>query len=102
MTERRRRISDIIPAVDDDGARHSRRFALNADVTFLQPANTTGVALDANNTGMRVVVDSPIEVGSRCIAVVQLADGGETHERAEVVWSERSSSGWVVGLKFAG
>jgi hypothetical protein len=41
-------------------------------------------------------------VGSRCIAVVQLANGGETHERAEVVWTERSKRGWVVGLKFAG
>ena len=102
MSERKRRISDIMPKVEDDGPRESRRFALNADVTFLQPANTTGVTLDANASGMRVVVDAPMEVGSRCIAVVQLADGGETHERAEVVWSERSARGWVVGLRFAG
>lgn len=102
MSERQRRISDIIPSVEDDGPRESRRFALNADVHFLQPEGTTGVTLDANATGMRVIVDSPMEVGSRCIAVVALADGDETHERARVVWSERSPRGWVVGLEFAG
>ena len=101
MTERGRRISDIIPKVDDEGARTSRRFALNADVTFLQPARMTGVALDASESGMRVVVDTPLEVGARCIAVVQLASGGETHERAEVIWSRRSPRGWIIGLRFA-
>ena len=101
MEERRRRISDIIPRAQDDGPRASRRFALSADVTFLQPANTVGVALDANATGMRVVVDTPIAVGARCIAVVQLADGGETHERAKVIWTERSPQGWMIGLEFA-
>ncbi len=97
-----RRISDIIPRqTDDQGLRESKRFALNAEVTFLQPPNTQGVAIDANSTGMRVVVDAPIAVGSRCIAVVELADGAQTHERAEVVWAERSAQGWVVGLRFA-
>ena len=100
--DKQRRISDIIPRVADDGARTSRRFALEASVTFLQPSRVTGVAIDANATGMRVALDSPLDVGIRCIAVVELADGGETHERAEVVWAEPKDDGWVVGLRFAG
>lgn len=100
MSERKRRISDIIPAVQGQGIA-GRNVALDADVRFLQPADTIGVAIDANATGMRVVVDNPIAVGSRCIAVVQLTDGDETHERARVVSSERSPRGWIVGLEFA-
>ncbi len=101
MSERSRRISDIIPCVQDDGPRQTRRFALDADITFLQPANTLGVTVDANASGMRVIVDAPMKVGARCIARVQLADGAETHERVEVVWSQRSPRGWMVGLRFA-
>jgi hypothetical protein len=102
MTERMRRISDIIPRIEADEqpeGQRARRFVLDAEVKFLQPARMTGFALDASETGMRVVLDAPLAVGSRCIAVVELASGA-THERVEVVWSRRSARGWEVGLKF--
>jgi hypothetical protein len=103
MGERQRRISDIIPKIEPElegEGERARRFVLNAEVRFLQPANMTGFALDASETGMRVVLDAPLAVGARCIAVVQLASG-PTHERVEVVWTRRSPRGWEVGFKFA-
>lgn len=95
-----RRVSDTIPKVDDDGARSSRRIPMDADVRFLHPYTALGVIVDVNDTGMRVVVDEPLEEGDRCVAVVQLADGEETHERAEVVWVRRTTRGWMMGLRF--
>jgi hypothetical protein len=96
---RPRRISDTIArVVDDQGSR--RRVPIRADVTFLQPAHATGVTLDADETGMRVLVDCALRPGDRCIAVVQLPDGEETHERATVLWARRSSHGWVAQLEF--
>ena len=97
---RPRRISDTLPKVDDDGARSTRRIPVEADVRFLHPYTSIGVTVDANETGMRVVVDEPLHPGDRCVAVVQLADGEETHERAEVVWVRRTSRGWMMGLRF--
>jgi hypothetical protein len=95
-----RRISDIIPKVDDEvGERSSQRLSLNADVTFLHPPGLSGVALDASDSGMRVVLDQPIHPGERCIVLVHL-QGGDTHERAKVVWLRRQREGWVCGLEF--
>jgi hypothetical protein len=96
-----RRISDIIPKIDDDGQRGARRFRLNADIEFVSPANTSGIALEASHEGMRVLVDAPLAVGTRCIAVVQLQSGEKVHERAEVMWLRRSRRGWIAGLSFA-
>ncbi|MEZ4443932.1 MAG: PilZ domain-containing protein [Polyangiaceae bacterium] len=100
---KQRRISDIIPKVVDDevGKRASGRVPFDADIRFLHPGDVTGVAVDASEGGLRVVTASRLEPGTRCIAVVQLADGEETHERMEVVWSHRSAEGWVAGLAFA-
>jgi PilZ domain len=97
---RRRRISDIIPKVTAE-EEPGRRVPLDAEVTFLQPAEMSGVAVDANEQGMSVETDGPLEPGTRCIAVVQLPDGEETHERLRVVWSRRSARGWITGLAFA-
>ena len=99
MVPQRRRISDTLPKVDD--VETETRFPIDADVVFLQPAGLTGVALEASRTGMRVVVDSPLELGQRCVAVVQLPSGEETHERAEVVAVERGQNGWIADLVFA-
>ena len=101
MVPQRRRISDTLPKVEDDEVESETRFPIDADVVFLQPAGLTGVALEASRTGMRVVVDSPLELGQRCVAVVQLQTGEETHERAEVVAIERGQNGWVADLVFA-
>ena len=103
MTEnekRARRISDTIPAVRDLRRRRSRRVPLDADVTFLQPAETTGLTVDASPTGLRVIVNAEMRPGDKCVAVVQLPTGEEMHERARVVWTKRASSGWMTGLEF--
>jgi hypothetical protein len=96
---KRRRISDTIPKVDGEQA--LPRVRLNAPITFLQPAETSGVAIDATHTSLRVVVDGPLEPGQRCVAIVQLSNGEETHERMQVLWSRRSTQGWVATLEFA-
>jgi PilZ domain-containing protein len=95
-----RRISNIVPKVDDPlGERSSERVAINANVTFLHPPGLSGMVIDASDTGMRVVVDQPLHPGDRCIVLVHLA-GGDTHERAKVVWLKRQREGWVCGLEF--
>ena len=73
---------------------------LEADIEFLHPTRMTGVTVDASDTGFRVIVDAPLEPGTRCVALVQLPSGEETHERATVVWSRRATQGWLVGLEF--
>lgn len=98
---RRKRISDTIPIVEDDGVRSSVRVPVSAPVVFLHPSNARGTTLDVSDTGMRVVLDRPLRPGDRCVAVVQPEEGGaETHERAEVVWSRLTEDGWMVGLRF--
>jgi hypothetical protein len=100
VVPQRRRISDTLPKVEADDE-EEKHYPLDADITFLQPAGLTGVALEASRTGMRVVVDSPLELGQRCVAVVQLPTGEELHERAEVVALRRGPNGWVADLVFA-
>jgi hypothetical protein len=102
--ERERRISDLIPKADDadeDGQRETKRIPLDADVTFIHPAEISGVALDASEGGLKVVTEKPLHPGTRCIALVQLPSGDETHERMEVVWTKRTTQGWVAGLSFS-
>lgn len=99
--QQRRRISDTLPKVDTEHELGTRSFPLDADIIFLQPAGLTGVALEASHMGMRVVTDSPLEPGQKCVAVVQLPSGEELHERAEVIWSRRGPNGWIAGLVFA-
>lgn len=96
-----RRISDIIPKVDDNGVRSSQRVPLDASVTFLQPEGITARAVDANHAGMRIVADEPLSPGQKCIALVRLASGDDLHERMEVVWTRRAEDGWEIGLEFA-
>jgi hypothetical protein len=99
---RRRRISDTLPkVVEEPTPGEARRYRIDADIRFLQPAGLTGVTIDATHTEMTVVVDSPLRPGQRCVAVVQLATGEELHERAEVVWAKRAPNGWMAGLSFA-
>ena len=102
MSGRPKRISDTIPVVTDDGQRRTQRVPLNAAVTFLHPEGVHGQTIDANADGMRVVTDGPLKPGDRCVAIVHLETGDETHERLEVIWSRRGSRGWEAGLKFAG
>jgi len=97
---RRRRISDTIPKVEDDGVRSSRRLPVEADIEFLHPSHMTGVTIDASASGLRAIVDSRLEPGTRCVALVQLPSGEETHERVKVVWARRAAQGWLVGLEF--
>ena len=96
---RPRRISDTIARVVDEGGAR-KPVPIRAEVTFLQPTNATGVTLEADDTAMRVLIDRELKPGDRCIAVVQLADGEETHERATVLWVRRASNGWVAHLEF--
>ncbi|MEM9694724.1 MAG: PilZ domain-containing protein [Myxococcota bacterium] len=101
---RRRRISDTIEAVvvdDEEGARDSQRVPMLAEVVFLHPKGLRGVAVDASRGGMRIVLEEELEIGQRCIAIVQLESGEKTHERMEVVWVKRTHRGWEVGFKFA-
>jgi hypothetical protein len=98
---RKRRISEIIPKVEDPGVRESQRVPLAGQISFLHPRGVLGECVDANRDGLRVVTDGPLNPGDKCIAVVQLESGDETHERLEVMWSKRSAVGWEAGLKFS-
>ena len=86
---------------DREGKREWRRVSFRAAVTVLHPRPAVGVTLDVSVSGMRIVVDTALCPGERCIVQVRLPEGGFTHERAHVVWSRLGPYGWEAGLRFA-
>jgi hypothetical protein len=100
------RLSSMLPIgpADTDlhrGARRTaQRFALNAEVEVVSPAQATGIAINASAGGMRVALDRPIAVGEPCLVCVTTAPGRVSVEHAVVVWVREAPDGWLLGLRF--
>jgi hypothetical protein len=100
------RLSSILPkggadvAVHRGARRRSRRWALDAEVDLLGPVRGAGLALNASVGGLRVAVDTGVQVGQVCTLRVRTAPDHHTVEHARVVWAKARPDGYVLGLQF--
>ena len=100
------RLSSILPKGNADVAlhrgarRHSRRWALDADVELVSPGRGSGMTLNASVGGLRVALDRGVPLDEICTLRIRTAPEHETIEHARVVWAKAQPDGYVLGLAF--
>ena len=100
------RLASILPTGGADTAVHRgarrrfRRWALDADIELLSPAQGAGLAINVSRGGLRIAVDSGVPVGHVCELRVQTAQNHGTIEHAKVVWAKAQPDGYILGLEF--
>ena len=80
--------------------RKSGRELSNANVDFIEPVKTEGVAVNISEGGMRVAVYEKIPTEEDCIVKIWLTDDHHVSKRARIVWTKEAPDGWVLGLEF--